>query len=341
YATRIQLDEIRSIPDERRREELLKTFNKVPTEIIPTEAIVVGISRVGMAKISSSEDGELYKRMLNRLQELDEKDRKKKSIENQARDILIGLTCIKNCFVLVTNDASLKDVMHEFKGHAITFEQFQKGEYREFKDTEIGRIPKDWEVVRIGDICEVIGGGTPSTKVKEYWNGNIPFAIPTDVTELESRNVNFLNQTKGHITEKGLRESSTNLLPPGSILLTSRATIGSCVISEVPVATNQGFANIICGDTVHNLFILYLMKYMKKKLDQLASGSTYKEISRVVVRNLRIPHPPLLEQQEIAEILSIVDKKLELERADKARLGKIKQGLMDLLLTGKIRVKVN
>jgi len=213
--------------------------------------------------------------------------------------------------------------------------------HKEFKETKIGRIPKNWNIVKLKTVCEVQGGGTPSTKNERYWNGKIPFATPTDITKIEEKNLNFLEHTERYITENGLKNSSTKLLPPGSVLLTSRATIGFCAINSVPVATNQGFTNIICKDKVFNVFALYLMRFLKRKLEQYAGGSTYKEISRTMVGNLSIPLPSFEEQNKIALILSKIDKQLEIERKEKEHLKKIKQGFMNLLLTGKVRVKVD
>jgi type I restriction enzyme S subunit len=204
---------------------------------------------------------------------------------------------------------------------------------KNFKETTIGKIPRDWQVVKIGEACEVVGGGTPSTTVKEYWNGKIPFVTPTDVTKLEERNVNFLSKTDNYITEEGLKNSSANLLPPGSVLLTSRATIGSCVINRVPVATNQGFANLICKEHTHNLYVLYLMRFIRKKLEQLAAGSTFKEIARTIVRNLTIQRPPLAEQQKIADVLSTVDEAIQKTNEIIAETERLKEGLMQELLT--------
>lgn len=202
-----------------------------------------------------------------------------------------------------------------------------------FKEMPIGEVPDDWDIIRLEDECEVIGGGTPSTKVKKYWDGRIPFVTPTDVTKQENKNMNFLDKTESYITEEGLRKSSSNLLPPGSILVTSRATIGYCVINEVPVATNQGFANIVCKTNTHNLYVLYLMRFMRKRLQELAGGSTYKEISRTMVRNLRIPLPPLPEQQKIAEVLSLVDEAIRKTSEVIAKTERLKKGLMQQLLT--------
>ena len=208
---------------------------------------------------------------------------------------------------------------------------FYKG--KNFEETPIGKIPKDWKVVKVEKVCTVVGGGTPSTNVKEYWNGKIPFVTPTDVTKLEDMNVNLLSKTENYITEEGLRNSSANLLPPGSVLLTSRATIGYCVTNEVPVATNQGFASLICKEKTHNLYILYLMRFIRRRLEQLAAGSTFKEIARTIVRNLRIPLPPLHEQKKIAEILSTVDTTIQKTNEVIAKTERLKKGLMQELLT--------
>jgi type I restriction enzyme S subunit len=207
--------------------------------------------------------------------------------------------------------------------------------YREtnFKQTVIGRIPSDWDTVKLGEVCEVVGGSTPSTRVKEYWNGEIPFVIPTDVTELEDRDLNFLDITKSQISKEGLRNSSARLLPPGSVLLTSRATIGYAVINKLPVATNQGFANLICNRETHNIWILYLMRYMRRKLERLSAGSTFREISRGTIRNLIIPHPRQTEQKKIGHLLSTVDGAIQKTNEIIATIERLKQGLMQELLT--------
>lgn len=203
----------------------------------------------------------------------------------------------------------------------------------DFKETSIGKVPRDWDVTRIEEVCEVVGGGTPSTYVKEYWNGEIPFVTPTDITELEKRNVNFLDKTKSYITKKGLKNSSAKLLPPNSVLLTSRATIGYGLINKIPMATNQGFANLICSEKAYNLYILYLMRFLRKTLLQMASGSTFKEVARGVIRNLKIPLPSVQEQRMISDILCIVDDVLFKTDGIITKTELLKRGLMQELLT--------
>jgi predicted nucleic acid-binding protein len=124
YVTHIQYDEICNIKNDVRRRELLKIMEKVPNEVIATEGAVYGISRYGMAKFMSDADAKQYDEMIRKLIEFDEKVGKKKPAENQARDVLIALTSIKNCLILVTEDKNLKKVTKEFNGQAITFEEF-------------------------------------------------------------------------------------------------------------------------------------------------------------------------------------------------------------------------
>jgi restriction endonuclease S subunit len=344
YVTHIQHDEILNIPMDKkeRREKLLKIFNKVPKEVIATEGAAIEVSRFDLSKLMSKEDAELYDKMLKKLEELDEKSGKKKTPENRARDILIALTCMKNCLTLVTNDNNLKKVAQEFQCSVITFEQLLKGEYREFKDTEIGRIPKEWEIAKITNLFDLYKGTTPSTKVKEYWNGSIPFVTPTDITKVSDLNEIYLKTTENYITEEGLKSKGLKLVPENSLLFTSRATIGYLAINKTKVAINQGIISLIPKDTnVDITFFYYLLQKLKFLFENLAGGSTYKEISMSTFSNISVPLPSLLEQQKITEVLLTIDKKLEIERNEKTRLEKIKQAMMDLLLTGKIRIKVN
>jgi type I restriction enzyme, S subunit len=177
-----------------------------------------------------------------------------------------------------------------------------------YKDTPIGRIPVDWEVVRLNDICDVIGGSTPSTVRKDFWNGDIPFATPTDITNLHGREI---SNTKQKITQEGLSSCGTRLLPAGSVLLTSRATIGACAINTKPMTTNQGFASLVCNEKAYNWYIFYEMMLRKYELQRLGSGSTFKEVSKNSLRQLNITLPPLAEQKKVAEILSTVDETIE------------------------------
>ncbi|WRC95404.1 restriction endonuclease subunit S [Helicobacter pylori] len=162
--------------------------------------------------------------------------------------------------------------------------------------------PSNWQRVRLGDIAEIIGGGTPSTQITSFWNGSINWFTPTEIGITK-----YVHKSQRTITPLGLKKSSTKLLPIGTILLTSRASIGDCAILKVVATTNQGFQSLIPLEKINNEFLYYLILTLKNKLLKLASGSTFLEVSPNKIKNLLIPLPPLNEQIAIANILSDVD----------------------------------
>ena len=194
----------------------------------------------------------------------------------------------------------------------------------------------NWKTVKLGEVTEIIKGGTPSRNVEKYFRGNIAWAIPSDITALDS--FLYIDDTETHITEEALSNSAARLLPAGTVLLTSRATIGETAITTVPMATNQGFANFICREALLNVFLAYYLRYIKEKLNDLASGSTFKEVTKRTLLNIEIPLPPLSEQRAIAEVLSDVDGLLNALDALIAKKLAIKQATMQQLLTGKTRL---
>jgi len=199
-----------------------------------------------------------------------------------------------------------------------------------FKNTPIGKIPVDWEAVRLEDVCNVVGGSTPSTSKKEFWGGDIPFATPTDITNLPGREI---SDTKQKITSEGLSSCGTHLLPAGSILLTSRATIGACAINTKPMATNQGFASLVCSEKAYNWFVFYKIISMQDELQRLGSGSTFKEVSKNNIGSLLLSLPPFPEQKKIAEIVTTLDEGIEKTSQVIEKIKETKKGLMQKLLT--------
>jgi len=195
-----------------------------------------------------------------------------------------------------------------------------------------------WDIKQIQDISEVIGGSTPSTNEPKYWGGNIPFVTPTDITSL--KNSNYIEKTRRYITKKGLKAISSSLLEPGTILLTSRATLGEVAINKVPLVTNQGFANIKPFSEINKLWLLHYLRSQKRELDRLSSGSTFKEVSKTSIKRMKIPVPPLVEQSGIVEVLGTVDECIRLTHEREKTLTLIKQGLIQLLFSGQIRVEL-
>ncbi|AHN45563.1 restriction endonuclease subunit S [Helicobacter pylori] len=166
-------------------------------------------------------------------------------------------------------------------------------------------LPLNWQRVRLGDIAEIIGGDTPSTQITSFWNGSINWFTPTEIGITK-----YVYKSQRTITPLGLKKSSAKLLPIGTILLTSRASIGDCAILKVVATTNQGFQSLIPLEKINNEFLYYLMLTLKNKLLKLASGSTFLEVSPNKIKNLLIPLPPLNEQSAIANILSDLDRYL-------------------------------
>ena len=113
----------------------------------------------------------------------------------------------------------------------------------------VQKLPKDWKVRTLGEVTDIFKGGTPKRSVDRYFQGNIAWAIPTDITKL--KDALYIDDTETSISEEALSKSSAKLLPAGTVLLTSRATIGKVAISRIPIATNQGFANFLCLSLIH------------------------------------------------------------------------------------------
>jgi type I restriction enzyme S subunit len=156
-------------------------------------------------------------------------------------------------------------------------------------DSPLGKIPQGWEVKKLGDVFEILGGGTPSTKNDEYWmDGTINWYTPTDLT---SSNSMFSFESKNKITNEGLKHSSSRLFPEYSVMMTSRATIGVVSINVSQACTNQGFIVCIPNDRVGKYFIYSWINENKGNIIQVASGATFKEISKSTFKTLSIIVP--------------------------------------------------
>jgi type I restriction enzyme S subunit len=200
-----------------------------------------------------------------------------------------------------------------------------------YKQTEVGLIPEDWEVKKLGQLAKVIGGGTPKTTIAEYWNGKINWFTPTEVGKQK-----YLSTSRRKITAEGLQSSSAQILPIGTILLTTRAGIGDLGILTKEAATNQGFQSLLVFNEFDNEYIYYLLSTLKPKLLSSASGSTFLEISPSKVKSIKAGLPPTLtEQKAIAQVLSDTDALIQALEKKIAKKKSIKKGVMQKLLTPK------
>ena len=202
------------------------------------------------------------------------------------------------------------------------------------------RLPgfhEEWVVKRLNELADIRSGGTPSTSVAHFWDGNIPWCTPTDITALNGHK--YLGETNRLITPLGLKASSSEMIPAHSIVMTSRATIGECAINTVPVSTNQGFKNFVPFDSTDVDFLYYLLTTQKQGFISLCGGSTFLEIGKtqLIAYQVNLPNAKA-EQTAIASVLSEMDAELATleQRRDKTRA--LKQGMMQELLTGRTRL---
>ena len=187
----------------------------------------------------------------------------------------------------------------------------------------------EWVTKSINDLAVVIGGGTPDTTVKSYWDGEIQWFTPSEIGKNK-----YVDSSLRTITEVGLNNSSAKLLPPNTILLSSRATIGECSLSLRECATNQGFQCLV-SKKCNVDFLYYLIQTKKKDLIRKSCGSTFLEISANEVRKIQVSVPSDVEQQKIAELLSLIDERIATQNKIIEDLKKLKSAISKHLFARK------
>jgi type I restriction enzyme S subunit len=180
----------------------------------------------------------------------------------------------------------------------------------------------EWESKTLGDVADIVGGGTPSTNNEEYWNGNVAWLTPSEI------NKKFIGRSKRTISEFGVQKSSAKKLPIGTVLFTSRATIGEVAISTAQVTTNQGFQSFIVNSKILNEFLYYWIVKNKQQFIERASGSTFLEISKSKIQPMKILLPCIEEQTKIASFLSAIDQKIEVVAQQIEQAKQWKKGLL-------------
>ncbi|HOP93656.1 MAG TPA: restriction endonuclease subunit S [Acetivibrio thermocellus] len=209
--------------------------------------------------------------------------------------------------------------------------------HTDFKKTEIGEIPVEWEIHEFGSVIEkVVGGGTPSRKKREYFEGEIPWATVKDLDDEF-----YKYDTIEHITKEAINESAANIVDCNNIIIATRMGLGRGFINKVPMAINQDLKGIYPNRNMSVEFIMFWILFNGNKFEMMGKGSTVKGIRLEELRKILIPVPPLREQKEIASVLLSVDTTIDEYQTKKQKLQTLKQGLMQKLLTGKIRVKVS
>jgi type I restriction enzyme S subunit len=203
----------------------------------------------------------------------------------------------------------------------------------------IGDIPQDWKVKTVADSFEISGGGTPSRKESEYWEGGtIQWFSPSDLTGAGTM---FMDDSSDHITERGHAESSARLFPARSVMLTSRATIGAIAINTHEACTNQGFITSLPNDRVPLLFLFQWLMENVPTFQRMASGATFKEISRGVFKTIDFLQPPTdLVRRFEAAAAPMAEQSLALQRRIQ-NLRQTRDLLLPRLLSGQINLAEN
>lgn len=195
--------------------------------------------------------------------------------------------------------------------------------------------PKDWEITDIGSCVQIFQGGAPRTTNEAYWNGNIVWITPGEITQLDNL---FVKDSERKITDLGLQNSSATLLPSGTILLCTRATIGALAIAAKPLTTNQGFKNLVCNKNIYNIFFSYLLRACMDEMLSKAIGTTFLEISKSTLSKIVVHIPDYKEQQAIADALTAFDTHINnlSKLIEKKKM--IRDGAVEDLVSGKRRL---
>ncbi|WP_276930394.1 restriction endonuclease subunit S [Faecalibaculum rodentium] len=186
----------------------------------------------------------------------------------------------------------------------------------------------DWEQRKLGELAEIVSGGTPATSNPEYWDGTINWYTPAEISEAR-----YVYGSQKKITEVGLNNSSAKILPKDrTILFTSRAGIGKTAILKNDASTNQGFQSIVVKNNIDPEFVYSMSTQIKEKAERVAAGSTFSEISGKQLGKIILMIPGIKEQQRIGELFSIIDNLITLHQRKLDDLKKLKQGLLQQML---------
>lgn len=206
--------------------------------------------------------------------------------------------------------------------------------HTEFKDSPLGEIPENWEVVKLGEVTKTFAGGTPRRNNSSYYNGDIPWVKSGEVNQ---RNILFTSEL---VTNKAIKETATRLISKNSVLIALYgATAGNVGMLRIEACSNQAVlsVNSINGNLIND-YIYHYLKLVTNKLISYSQGSGQPNLSKGIIDSVSLPLPPIEEQQKLAFILSTVDDKLDVLKDKKIEYQELKKGLMQQLLTGKVRV---
>ena len=183
-------------------------------------------------------------------------------------------------------------------------------------------MKENWTYKKLGEVCTIVGGSTPKTSEKEFWDGPFFWVTPADL----DGNM-YQGATPRTITQKAVDKTNLSLLPIGTVLLSSRAPIGKVAITTVPMYCNQGFKNVICPENINNKFIYWFLKGKTEYLNSLGTGATFKEISKKTTESISIPVPSLEEQERIVEELDLLSGVIDKQKQQLKELDTLAQSI--------------
>ncbi|WP_077728711.1 restriction endonuclease subunit S [Methylocaldum sp. 14B] len=204
-----------------------------------------------------------------------------------------------------------------------------------FRQWFVEEAQEDWDGVELGDVVSVKGGTTPSTKEPAYWDGDIHWTSPRDLSSHDSV---FLFDTERKITELGLAQIGSGLMPIGTVLLSSRAPIGYLAIADIPVAINQGYIAIVCDKALSNYFMYLWCKVNMDEIKNAGNGSTFEEISKSNFKALQASKPPTEKLAVFNESVSPIFDKIKVNQKQIRKLEKLRDTLLPKLMSGEVRV---
>lgn len=235
---------------------------------------------------------------------------------------------------LIQKTESLKKgLMQKLLTKGIGHTKFNNVEWFFGKEIE---IPEEWEIKILDKIAKRGSGHTPDAKITNYYNGGIKWISLADSKKLDNI---FIYETEKEISHDGIKHSSAVIHPRGTVLLSRDAGVGKSAIMATEMAVSQHFITWNCSENLNNHFLYYTLQFLKPIFERIATGTTILTIGLPFFKKMKIALPDIAEQKQIATILSNVDSLIIKEKLQKSSLTRLKRGLMQNLLTGKIRVK--
>ena len=173
--------------------------------------------------------------------------------------------------------------------------------------------------MRLGDVCDVVGGATPKTSEPAFWDGDIKWATPAEIGD----ETHVLTDTVKHLTKAGYESASLHMMPAGTVLLTTRAPIGKVALAGSEMCCNQGFKCLVCSDSVNNEWLYRYLKHRSSQLQSMGTGATFKELSKRAVSDLQVVLPPMQAQLDVAANLNAVERVIHLVDAELSKLDEL------------------